>query len=289
MTSIAPTGRWRGQPQGFVRVNRAHPLASCLDGLYLGVDLRPRDLIGRIGQIQMPTGSGLSVTPGIAGLGITNDSTAIMEMTAMSPERTSLPMVAVSVGWLYGVGAFPPNALSLAYSPWPYFSLTYTGSQVRMTIKGRPPSTARSVYVTPNGPGSGLPICVLAQIFSRTDYRLYVNGSMASGSSDFGEFAGYTHLSSPNTDAVTGSVALSGIGFGRSALTDTQALDLTRNPARLWEMFEALSPRLWVPSSGAPPSPSPSSGGSTSRLRLMRAARAARLRRDDEDVLLLLP
>lgn len=280
--------RQRAQPQRLARVDLRHPLAACLDGLYLGLDLTATDRIGRIGTLGMMSVSTLAVRPGPGGVGIANDGTVGMAMTTLVPAPTALPVVALVFGWFGGSGLLCPFVRHSTYWPDPQLALSYDGAgTIQLDIRGFA-GTPRTLTVSPANAGPGSPICVIAQIFSRTDYRVYANGSMASGTADSGQHVGYNRIYSPHTDSMAGTVALTGIGFGRSRLTDAQALDLTRNPSRLWEMFSPTT-TAWVGQPAAPPAPSPSSGGSTSRLRLVRAARAARLRRDDEDVLFLLP
>lgn len=100
-----------------------------------------------------------------------------------------------------------------------------------------------------SGASSGLLICAILQVFSATDYRLYANGVQANGSTSLGSFSGFSKVDRM-CGYLQGGVYLTGFGFGR-ALTDAQALQISRNPRMLWNAFAIPTRAIFLPSVGS--------------------------------------
>lgn len=237
---------WTQQPQEAVGVDRDHPLGGALDALWLPDSVAPVDVIGGIRSSGAPAGVALGSAPeGRAILGSTSAGTAF----AIRP-RNAYPHVLVA----YGVMD--------ANNGWVLSYMTGDGGESILSVLStgevkygprRNYGTARSLKSTPTY-AAGTPLCVIVQVFSDTDYRLYVNGSQANGTLSFGTGGTWLNSMGPVGAQLSGRISLLGWGFGVEALTDAQALAITRNPQQeLWRMFE--SQRIWVPVAAA--------GGST--------------------------
>lgn len=237
----------RSQPQERPLVlNRKNPLGAVLDAVWLGNDLTGQ-AIGR--NLVAPPPSGTILKPGPYGQ-------ALYSAAAVSTSEVDIPGAGVFPYLLLGFGYFNDSA-----GNWRLAAIGEggygNGSAIRLESATAVSAllqynfgTAQILPITLGaGVNSGLPICALLQVFSPTDYRFYANGLQANGSTSPGPFIGFTKAYAP-ADTLQGGVYLTGYGFGR-ALTDAQALQITRNPQMLWDAFQPRQSGLFVPSGGA--------------------------------------
>lgn len=236
----------RSQPQERPLVlNRKNPLGAVLDAVWLGNDLTGQ-AIGK--NLVAPPPAGTILKPGPYGQ-------ALYSAAGVSTTEVDIP----------GAGVFPYLLLGFGYfndsiGNWRLAAIGEggygNGSAIRLESATAVSAllqynfgTAQILPITLGaGVNSGLPICALLQVFSPTDYRFYANGLQANGSTSPGSFVGFTKAYAP-ADTLQGGLYLTGYGFGR-ALTDAQALQITRNPQMLWDAFLPRQSSLFVPSGG---------------------------------------
>lgn len=235
--SIIVPNRSLLQPSGSLRTSRSTSIGEVLNHVFVGSDLSGYD---RAGKLRLATNSNQSLRATSLGMAVVN-ATGSGPAAAVIP-ILKLPIVLVFYGWWTSSNGWVGAALDSS-SGGHSFALSCASSntvQVNLRINF---GTARTLSVACTGSGSGVPVCAIVQVFSDTDYRIYVNGTQANGTLSPGTGPSFDKML-PISSQLQGGTWLVGSGGGK-ALTDTQALEYTRNPAKLWEMFKA-PPRIWV-------------------------------------------
>ena len=233
---------WEQQPQGPTSVNFSNPLVNCLDNLWLPDALEPVDIISGLKNVGAPSGASLGV--GVGGRAIIGTTSG--SAVALPASRSSYPCVLVAYG------TFTAN------NSWSFLSFTGSGGSLVLRTDGtgkaqlslrRNFGTSRTISSTASFP-TNTPLCMVAQIFSDTDYRLYVNGEQINGTLSFGTGGTWLTNQYPLAAAHPGSLFVAGQGWGRGTLPDSEALAISANPALLWQMFEPRQIKIPVPLSG---------------------------------------
>lgn len=107
--------------------------------------------------------------------------------------------------------------------------------------------TARTTSVSVDGDYSGKTLTIVAQIFSSTDYRLYVDGKMSTGTLDCGSPFTINLFYGLGTNAGTlAGTSFTGYGEG-TALSDAEALEISRMKEDFWELFSSKTKALPFP------------------------------------------
>lgn len=232
---------WTTQPQEAVRVDPGHPLGRCLDALWIGNSRAPIDLIG--GRVGTGAPAGISVSARADGLAIVGSTSS---GTAFSiPSVTAYPYVCAAYG-----------AVS-ALNSWQLFTQTGSGGSSGLSVSStglvqfkprRNFGTSRTLS-SANTYAANTPLCIVVQVFSDTDYRLYVNGEQANGTLSFGTGGTWLINTSAIGSVLSGHIYLVGYGSGRGAMSDAEALAISADPAKLWGVFEPQ--RIFVPMAAA--------------------------------------
>jgi hypothetical protein len=232
----------RGIPLGAPRINRFSMLAPILDQVWTGTDNLGRDRIR--GTIVAPV-QAVALRATARGMALTanNSDTSAVAVPGIS----TYPFTLVGYGYFntaggaWQLGQYTSSsggtvaAISLQSS-------TTIGLTLRYAF-----GTSRTITVTlPTTLGT--PIGIVAQILSATDYRLYVNGIMATGTLSPGT------LSSAPLDLMirichqlNGGMYMQGRGQGK-VLSDAQALYISANHDEFYKLFETRrQPRFWGP------------------------------------------
>lgn len=214
-----------------VRVNREHPLVKVLEHLWLPDNVAPIDKI-----------RGLQSTGGASGLalGIDGIGRCMLGATAGGtfsfPSKDAYPFVIVAYGTM------------AVNNGWSFASLSGSGGYITVQVPTggtlqvdfrRAFGVAKSLNTTATF-AVGTPICVIVQVLSDTDYRIYVNGEKVTGTASFG--SGSTWISSCGSFAssLNGRQYLLGFGSGLGTISDDLALSITREPlVYLPQMFTA--------------------------------------------------
>ena len=221
----------RFQPPHRARVNTDHPLGRVLDYVFLGSSQTPD--VDLIKGLRAPMPAGLLQQTRFRGRAVANAGTAGTAVAFVG--GTTLPYIQLCAGWMNATGTI----LSSIYnSGGGYVSQIEAESSTQVAFAVRFNfGTQRWLKVTPGGTvndGSTLLLC-LAQVFSATDYRLYVNGLQANGTLSPGTF-GSLNSFAPIAASLNGGCMVHGFGFGR-ALSDNLAIRLTKSPEEFWSFL----------------------------------------------------
>jgi len=239
---LVPASRLEQPTTGRVRFNRQNPLGAALDEAWLGRDVSGRSISGRLTAAPP---SGAQVKAAAPGLAITHTGTTGTAVAFSG--GTVFPYIQVGFGYFLSSGG-----------NYEFSSLTNSGggytSQIRLSSSTAVEVALRFNFGTlqtlPLTVGSGVSggklLCMIFQVFSATNYRLYCNGLQANGTTSPGTFGSLNRVAPPGGN-INGGVFFSGFGFGR-ALTDAQALAITANPQLIWDAL-TRSPSLiiWAP------------------------------------------
>lgn len=232
--------RSRRQPVAAVRLDTSHPLGGALTHVWLGTDLSGRDV--NRGLVATPQ-SGSTIAVKKEGLAIANGSWQSGTFVTLPRVAAGQPFIQVCYGYFTTTGAAPsyinvPGSNSAIVT---YSSGALVGATLRFSY-GTSQNTA-NIAVT-----AGAPVCAILQVLSDTDYRLYVNGQMVTGTLSPGSpipaWTGVLRIGAQ----IVGGQFLTGVGFGRT-ISDADALRITARPELLWEMFLPDSWRIYVPAS----------------------------------------
>jgi hypothetical protein len=117
-------------------------------------------------------------------------------------------------------------------------------TQVALTLRFNFGAQQDLLLAVPGGTTVNVPVCIVAQVLSATDYRIYVNGVQANGVTSPGTLGSFDQMLRPS-DAMNGGMWFQGFGRGRS-LTDAQALFLSSNPQEIWKLFASISRPIFV-------------------------------------------
>lgn len=219
------------QPQGGAQVNRSSLIGGVLDRLWLGNQLNGRCIIS---GLSAPPPSVASLTPTANGVAILSNGTLA---SSTIPAITTFPIV------LFGFGYFNSSGGSWALcqlqeSGGGYLARLALNSATAVEL-GLQIGFGTTRFTTITIPSSvGAMICMAAQIFSATDYRVYCNGQMASGTLSAGTMgSGFAqHVNAGGY--INGGLLATGYGVGRS-VPDEYLMELTRNHANVWaELIE---------------------------------------------------
>ena len=231
---------WTRQPQYPAKINRAHPLGALLQRAWLGSVPQKELLTG----LSTPLPSGWALSPTRLGLSPSSTSNGTLVNIAST---TTLPMV------LFAYGQFTNES-----SSWRLHSVVNSNAGNRINIQQSASAvavqvqgafgTSRTLSVAPRGGNVGNPVFIIAQVFSSTDYRIYANGVQANGTLDCGSPITLNQVYPPG-ELLNGAVWMCGHGFG-SALSDSQALQISADHARAFGVFAPITRRIWVPSTG---------------------------------------
>lgn len=225
------------QPSGALRTSRSTPIGDVLNHVFVGSDLSGYD---RAGKLCLATNSNQSLRATSRGMAVVNGTGA--GPTASFVPLFSLPIVLVFYGWWNNANGWIGAALSSSAGGHSFSISCASSNTVQVDIRFNF-GTNRTLSVSCSGAHTGTPACVIVQAFSDTDYRIYANGNQANGTLSCGSSPSFNSMW-PISAIIQGGTWLVGSGGGRS-LTDTQALEYTRNPAKLWEMFKS-PPRIWL-------------------------------------------
>lgn len=226
-------------PPGAV-IDEAHPLAEVLQYVWTGdAPGGGRDRIrGALAGVY--SGATRHGTP--QGLAIVANGTLTGGFTG-NAQIGAFPYFQIGYGWFNSSGgAWALNwhtaaaggtisQLALASSTTVSLSLRYAFAQPQRTITVTLPTTV------------GVPICAIAQVFSATDYRLYVNGRMTTGTTTTGAITQLDRFYALG-EQLNGGLWLSGHGQG-ATISDAEALAITANPRV--ELAKLFQRRVWVP------------------------------------------
>ncbi|MCL4695444.1 MAG: hypothetical protein KJ023_00055 [Burkholderiaceae bacterium] len=226
------------QPQEAVRLDVSHPLVAALDHLWLPDSSTPLDRIH--GLCSAHAESTITVVPTPAGLAISGSSA--------EPANVTLP--ATGLDYPHVVVAYGTLATN---ANWDLFRLSGDGSFLLITgsdtgagqLKLRRNYGTTQTLVTSNTYPTNTPLCAIAVCNSAADYWLCLNGELVSGTTSFGSGGSFLTSVAPIGRAHPGHTYLAGYGRGHGALSAEDAREITRDPARLWQMFEPQ--RIWVP------------------------------------------
>ncbi len=222
-------------------IDEAHPLAAALQYVWTGdAPGGGRDRIrGALAGVY--SGATRHGTP--QGLAIVANGTLSGSPSTANAQLNAFPYVQIGYGWFNSsggawvlnwhgaTGGGTISQIALASSTTVALGLRYAFAQPQRTITVTLPTTV------------GVPICAIAQVFSATDYRLYVNGRMTTGSTTTGSMTTLDRFYSLG-EQLNGGLWLSGHGQG-ATISDAEALAITANPrAELAKLFQR---RIWVP------------------------------------------
>jgi hypothetical protein len=227
-------------PPGAV-IDEAHPLAEVLQYVWTGdAPGGGRDRMrGALAGVY--SGATRHGTP--QGLAIVANGTLSGSPSTANAQLNAFPYVQIGYGWFNtsggawqlswhgAAGGGTISQLALASATTVSLSLRYAFAQPQRTITVTLPTTV------------GVPICAIAQVFSATDYRLYVNGRMTTGSTTTGSMTTLDRFYSLG-EQLNGGLWLSGHGQG-ATISDAEALAITANPRV--ELAKLFQRRIWVP------------------------------------------
>ena len=219
------------QPQGGAQVNRSSLIGGVLDRLWLGNQHDGRCIIS---GLSAPPPSVASLTPTASGVAILSNGTLA---SSTIPAITTFPIV------LFGFGYFNSSGGSWALCQ---LSSGGGGYLARLSLNsatavelGLQIGFGTTRFTTITIPSSvGAMICMAAQIFSATDYRVYCNGQMASGTLSAGTMGSGFEQHVNAGGYINGGLLATGYGVGRS-VPDEYLMELTLNHANVWaELIE---------------------------------------------------
>lgn len=235
---------WDRQPPPTTKINRNNPLGAALDYAWLPNDRNPIDVIK--GYRSTGAAAAVAVTPNRGKLSWAGSTAGGSSLTIST--KNSYPFVAVAYGAV------------LVNNGWAFLGLTGSGStfsintntanQVQADLRRNFGTTGIKITSTATYT-AGTPLCVIVQVFSDTDYRLYVNGAQDNATTSFG--TGGTWLTSLQSLASTLSGNLFFTGFGEgTAIPDDYARFVTANPeSELWKAFEPRKAYVAYPQAAA--------------------------------------
>lgn len=233
---------WAEQPQEHRGVNRSSLIGGVLDRLWIGNQLDGRCIIS---GLSAPPPSGSTLTPMSQGLAVsaggTTTNTAIGAIT-------SFPIVLFGFGYFNtSAGAWELSGLSASGGG--YLARIALASETTVALDLQIGfGTLRSTAITLSS-STGVMICAAAQIFSDTDYRVYINGQMASGTLTAGTMGGGFNQTLNAASHLNGGMLASGYGVGRS-VPDDYMMALTRNHSAVWS--ELIAPQqIMIPMQAA--------------------------------------
>lgn len=227
---------WTAQPQEVVGINFDHPLAAALQYLWLPDTVAAVDLISGLRCTGAPSTVSMGVAPeGRVWQGVTSSATGPNVPAQTYPFVAVMQgVMAVNNGW---------QLLSLGASG-AYLTVDVSSSHKVELLVRRNFGTGR-ILATAGSYPAGTLLTIIVQVFSDTDYRLYVNGEQVNGTLSFGTGGTWVTGLTPIGAMLSGRQSLLGFGSGKASISDAFALEVTQSPAALWGTFEPQ--RIWVP------------------------------------------
>lgn len=232
---------WTSQPQCPVSVDRSSLLGRVLDYAWVGNTLSGQDVLRNL-VVPMPAGAGLSATPqGVVLTSVGNNSSSV----PIQP-ITTYPFFLIGWGYfLNGANNWTVSQLLAAGGGYNAQIRLETSSSVGLDLQYNY-GAHRSLTIPISGVNAGTPVCMILQVFSETDYRLYCNGQQANGTLSPGTLnagGGFDKVYGIGYQ-VNGGHWFQGHGQGR-VMSDAQALHLSANPQEIWTLFAPLR-RPWL-------------------------------------------
>lgn len=245
-------------PLGSASPDPDHPLVQALEHLWVPARAGyPRDVIGGLHSVGSP-----NIRYGSPVTGLPYTATTNNDLTNLTATKNAYPAV------LFGCG------FTSTRNGWFYISALGSGSTIYLNHGGtgtigltarRNFGTQRALLTT-GTVAANVTTCVLAQLFSDTDYRLYANGEQVNGTLSFGTGGTWITGIEPVGGQGQGGIYLSGAGWGKGSISDELALRITRNPLHeLPRIFRQRRIIIPVGAASLPPHLTLSSGSLTQR------------------------
>jgi hypothetical protein len=228
------------QPQINAQIDKTSLLAGVLDHAWTGTDLNGKDLIGNYNAVSLattlayrPPGAALS-SGGSSGTGV-----------AITPV-TTFPFFLIGYGYFSSTGN-NWQLMTLYASTTGYLATLRleTGSTVSLTLQYNF-GTTQIIQITPTIMLEA-PHCMIAQVFSATDYRLYVDGKKVTGTTSPGTITGGVGFDRmwPPASNLNGGMFFQGYGVGRT-ISDADAVHLSAHPEEIWKLFKSRQTPLFT-------------------------------------------
>ncbi len=245
--------RYQTQPSGKLRVDAGSALSRYLSSVYVpGLDTNGGSSGGgawdRKGRTNLTTISGTPTKSyGAQGTFYADNASGFVSLNPILDTITAFPVVLVAAGYfnsaadawcLVSMGATAGGTgssrceISLASS-----------TQISYVIRNNFGTTATVAASGLTGVNAGVFFCCVAQSRSATDHNLYINGTQYTSATNMGA------LTNPYNNFAIGGFSTGGApvlkldggvlfaGYGKIALPDSMALELSRSPRMFWQMF----------------------------------------------------
>lgn len=245
--------RYQVQPQGRERIDSGTVLGNALSSVYLpGIDRASQTgAWDRKGSTQLAVAGGTQ-TRAYANQGVFYSDNGGGYITGPIPSISTFPIVLVAAGY-FNSGADSWNFMSLntsggAGSSRCEISLA-SSTEIDYVLRNNFGTVATTQGSGLSGVSSGTFFCCVAQSRSATDHNLYINGTQYTSATNMGGItSAYNALTIGGTSAGgTPTAKLNGgvlfAGYGRTALSDNLALEVSRSPRPFWQMFSRQGKR----------------------------------------------
>lgn len=202
--------------------------------------------IDTVGNIQLPNYVPFSLQSTSLGIALASDGSSSVQ-TSATAAITTYPYIQI------GYGIFNNSTSNWSFSSLASTSGGYSvqlriiaGNTVGAYVRYNYGSTPQEIGIT-LASSTNTPICIILQAFSDTDHRIYVNGQMATSTSSAGVLSSAAGLNLVHnlTANFNGKLYFSGYGQGR-ALTDSQAVELSKNPEKIWGCYTPIDVPIFV-------------------------------------------